>query len=167
MKFLFIIATIISSSSFILGQVNDTIPAYPCTINIPTTPSFVYCENGKETKCQIFAARKSRNRIRITASKPENSTSSLPMFTLVFLSDTILGMHKSEKDRINNYAQRETIGNNIMYSQMQSGFFHVYIVASDEEYISGKFATVLYDTSGSSGQLISGAFKVPFKKEIN
>jgi hypothetical protein len=165
MKFLFTITSFFLVTNFVLGQENDTLPAYPCTINVPSTPSFIYCENGKEIKCQNFSARKSRNRITITGSKPEGSVSMFPMLTLVFKSDTLLGMHKSESDKTNNYVQKKSIGNNIMYSQMQSGFAHVYILSSDEEYISGKFATVVFNTTGNSGQLISGAFKLPFRKE--
>jgi hypothetical protein len=101
----------------------------------------------------------------ITGSKPEGTASMFPILTLVFKSDTLLGMHKSESDKTNNYVQKKTVGNNIMYSQMQSGFAHVYIVSSDEEYISGKFATVVFNTAGNSGQLISGTFKVPFRKD--
>lgn len=148
-----------------MGQTKDTLAAYPCTINVPSIPSFIYCENGKEIKCQNFASRKSRNRIMITGSKPEGTASMFPILTLVFKSDTLLGMHKSESDKTNNYVQKKTVGNNIMYSQMQSGFAHVYIVSSDEEYISGKFATVVFNTAGNSGQLISGTFKVPFRKD--
>jgi hypothetical protein len=165
MKYFLLILSLAISSCIVFGQQNDTLAAYPCTINVPNTPSFIYCENGKEIKCQNFAARKSRNRIMITASKPDNSTSMFPILTLVFKSDTLLGMHKSESDRTNNYVQKKSIGNNIMYSQMQSGFAHIYIVSSDEEYIIGKFATALFNTSGNSGQLISGTFKVPYRKE--
>lgn len=165
MKCFLLILPLTISSSIVFGQQKDTLAAYPCTTNVPDTASFIYCENGKEIKCQNFAARKSRNRIMITGSKPEGAVSMFPMLTLVFKSDTLLGMHKSESDRTNNYVQKKTVGNNIMYSQMQSGFVHVYITSSDEEYISGKFATVVFNTSGNSGQLISGAFKVPFRKE--
>lgn len=165
MRFTFPIVILAICTCLAFGQSADTLAAYPCTQKIPTTPSFIYCENGKEIKCQVFVARKTKNRIRIVASKPENASSLLPRLTIVLKSDTLLGMHKSENDKINNFSQRETMGDNIMYSQIQSGFLHVYIEASDEEYISGKFATVLFNTSGSSGQLLSGAFKVPFKKE--
>lgn len=167
MRFLGTISSLLLLSNLVFGQITDTLPAYPCTINVPTTPSFIYCENGKEIKCQNFAAKKSRNRIMITGSKPEGAVSMFPMLTLVFKSDTLLGMHKSESDKTNNYLQKKSIGNNIMYSQMQSGFAHFYIVSSDEEYISGKFATVVFNTAGNSGQLISGAFKVPYRKEEN
>jgi hypothetical protein len=167
MKFLFTISVFLSISDFVFGQINDTLPAYPCTNNIPQTPSFVYCENGKEIKCQNFKAIKSRNRIMITASKPDNSTSMFPMLMLAFNSDTVVGMHKSESDRNNNYAQKKSVGNNIMYSKMQSGFSHVFITSSDNEYITGKFATVVFNAAGNNGQLISGTFKVPFRKEEN
>jgi len=167
MKYFLLILLLAISSCIVFGQQKDTLAAYPCTTNVPDTPSFIYCENGKEIKCQNFRAIKSRNRIMITASKPNNSTSMFPILTLVFKSDTLLGMHKSESDRTNNYVQKKTMGKNIMYSQMQSGFTHVYILPSDEEYITGKFATVVFNSSGNSGQLISGTFKVPFRKEQN
>lgn len=153
------------SSCAVFGQSEDTLATYPCTINIPSTPSFIYCENGKEIKCQNFAARKSRNKIRIVGNKPENTTSLLPSITLTFSLDTALGLHKSESNRLNTFAQKETMGGNIMYSQMHSGFCHVQITAIDDDYISGKFATTVFNTTGNIGQLISGVFKVPFRKE--
>lgn len=165
LKLICLFASFFLANILVLGQDTDTLPAYPCTINVPSLPSFIYCENGKEVKCQNFKAMRIRNQIRISASKPENSVSIFPMIIILFKADTVQGMHKSERDKINSYFQKNEAGDNSFTSRMHSGFSDVYITTYDEEYISGKFAAVAFDKLGSKGQLFSGAFKVPFKKE--
>jgi hypothetical protein len=155
----------ISKPDSTLQSVADTLPAYPCTKEIPEKEGFTMCADGQEYHCKSFKAYYKNGRLFLAGSSPMGSTNVYPLLNIFVKTDGIKGLYKSSTKLSDVYGTLRDMGVGQYNSQTLNGFCTVEILDFDEVGVSGKFAMVGFSQQGNKAKLISGAFRLAFKKD--